>query len=58
MTFADSYAFLDEWVITALRVARDRRDLPAAQRHRHRRTGKIGGAAQKRLGRRRACCTT
>ena len=34
MTFADSYAFLDDWVLQALRSLGDRRDLPAAQRHR------------------------
>ena len=34
MTFADCYAFLDEWVVQALRSARHRGDLPAAQRHR------------------------
>ena len=34
MTFADSYAFLDDWVLQALRSLGHRRDLPAAQRHR------------------------
>ncbi len=33
MTFADSYAYLDEWVITALRSLGHRRVVPAAQRH-------------------------
>jgi lipoate-protein ligase A len=49
MSFADSYAFLDEWVILALRslgidaVYQPLNDIASPQ-------GKIGGAAQKRLG--------
>jgi lipoate-protein ligase A len=49
MTFADSYAFLDEWVITALKSLgieafyQPLNDITSAK-------GKIGGAAQKRLG--------
>ena len=49
MTFADSYAFLDEWVLTALRSLgidahyQPLNDITSP-------TGKIGGAAQKRLG--------
>ncbi len=49
MTFADSYAFLDEWVIIALRALGIEasyvplNDITSP-------TGKIGGAAQKRLG--------
>lgn len=49
MTFADSYAFLDEWVIVALRSVgieasyQPLNDITSP-------TGKIGGAAQKRLG--------
>lgn len=49
MSFADSYAFLDEWVITALvslgidAFYRPLNDITSAK-------GKIGGAAQKRLG--------
>lgn len=49
MTFADSYAFLDEWVITALRELgidafyQPLNDITSAE-------GKIGGAAQKRIG--------
>ncbi|MEO6827088.1 MAG: biotin/lipoate A/B protein ligase family protein [Microbacteriaceae bacterium] len=49
MTFADSYAFLDEWVITALKSLgidafyRPLNDITSP-------SGKIGGAAQKRLG--------
>lgn len=49
MSFADSYAFLDEWVITALRSLgieasyQPLNDITSP-------TGKIGGAAQKRLG--------
>ncbi len=49
MSFADSYAFLDEWVISALRSLgidafyRPLNDISSAK-------GKIGGAAQKRLG--------
>ncbi len=49
MTFADSYAFLDEWVIVALKSLgidasyKPLNDITSP-------TGKIGGAAQKRLG--------
>lgn len=49
MSFADSYAFLDEWVITALKALgidayyEPLNDITSAG-------GKIGGAAQKRLG--------
>ncbi|GAA2227266.1 lipoate--protein ligase family protein [Herbiconiux moechotypicola] len=49
MTFADSYAFLDEWVITALKSLgieafyQPLNDISSTK-------GKIGGAAQKRLG--------
>ena len=49
MSFADSYAFLDEWVITALRGLgieanyQPLNDIASP-------SGKIGGAAQKRLG--------
>jgi lipoate-protein ligase A len=49
MSFADSYAFLDEWVIIALRALGIEasyvplNDITSP-------TGKIGGAAQKRLG--------
>lgn len=49
MTFADSYAFLDEWVIVALKSVgieasyQPLNDITSP-------TGKIGGAAQKRLG--------
>lgn len=49
MSFADSYAFLDEWVILALRslgieaTYQPLNDITSP-------TGKIGGAAQKRLG--------
>ena len=49
MSFADSYAFLDEWVITALKSLgidahyQPLNDITSP-------TGKIGGAAQKRLG--------
>ncbi|WP_150307229.1 lipoate--protein ligase family protein [Planctomonas psychrotolerans] len=49
MTFADSYAYLDEWVILALREIgidafyQPLNDITSAK-------GKIGGAAQKRLG--------
>ena len=49
MSFADSYAFLDDWVITALRSLgidafyRPLNDITSSN-------GKIGGAAQKRLG--------
>lgn len=49
MSFADSYAFLDEWAITALRslgieaTYQPLNDITSPQ-------GKIGGAAQKRLG--------
>jgi lipoate-protein ligase A len=49
MSFADSYAFLDEWVIVALKALgidasyQPLNDITSP-------TGKIGGAAQKRLG--------
>lgn len=49
MTFADSYAFLDEWVITGLKELgidafyQPLNDITSAK-------GKIGGAAQKRIG--------
>jgi lipoate-protein ligase A len=49
MSFADSYAFLDEWVIVALKALgiqasyQPLNDIASP-------TGKIGGAAQKRLG--------
>jgi len=49
MSFADSYAFLDEWVIIALKALgidasyQPLNDITSP-------TGKIGGAAQKRLG--------
>ncbi|WP_449277138.1 lipoate--protein ligase family protein [Leucobacter sp. GX24907] len=49
MTFADSYAFLDEWVLEALKslgidaVYKPLNDITSPH-------GKIGGAAQKRLG--------
>jgi lipoate-protein ligase A len=49
MSFADSYAYLDEWVITALRslgieaTYAPLNDITSP-------SGKIGGAAQKRLG--------
>ena len=49
MTFADSYAYFDEWVITALKSLgidafyQPLNDISSAK-------GKIGGAAQKRLG--------
>lgn len=49
MSFADSYAFLDEWVVTALKslgieaTYMPLNDITSP-------TGKIGGAAQKRLG--------
>ncbi|QQD76765.1 lipoate--protein ligase family protein [Curtobacterium sp. YC1] len=49
MTFADSYAYLDEWVIEALKTLgidayyQPLNDITSAK-------GKIGGAAQKRLG--------
>ncbi|HEY2643133.1 MAG TPA: lipoate--protein ligase family protein [Galbitalea sp.] len=49
MSFADSYAFLDEWVIVALRSLgidafyQPLNDITSSK-------GKIGGAAQKRLG--------
>ena len=49
MSFADSYAFLDEWVIAALKSLgidafyRPLNDITSSN-------GKIGGAAQKRLG--------
>ncbi len=56
MTFADSYAYLDEWVIEALKSLgieayyQPLNDISSTK-------GKIGGAAQKRLGT-GACCTT
>ncbi len=49
LTFADSYAFLDEWVVSALNslginaVYQPLNDITSP-------SGKIGGAAQKRLG--------
>ncbi|TFD82125.1 lipoate--protein ligase family protein [Cryobacterium fucosi] len=49
MTFADSYAYLDEWVLTALKSLgidayyQPLNDITSPK-------GKIGGAAQKRLG--------
>jgi lipoate-protein ligase A len=49
MSFAESYAYLDEWVITGLRSLgidafyQPLNDIASAK-------GKIGGAAQKRLG--------
>ncbi|PJJ65131.1 lipoate--protein ligase family protein [Compostimonas suwonensis] len=49
MSFADSYAYLDEWVLTALKSLgidasyQPLNDITSP-------TGKIGGAAQKRLG--------
>ena len=49
MSFADSYAYLDEWVITGLKSLgidafyQPLNDITSAK-------GKIGGAAQKRLG--------
>ena len=49
MSFADSYAFLDEWVIVALKsLGIDARYVPLNDITSP--TGKIGGAAQKRLG--------
>jgi lipoate-protein ligase A len=49
MSFADSYAFLDEWVIIALRsLGIDATYVPLNDITSP--TGKIGGAAQKRLG--------
>jgi lipoate-protein ligase A len=49
MSFQDSYAFLDDWVITALhRLGIDAHYRPLNDIHSA--TGKIGGAAQKRLG--------
>ena len=49
MSFADSYAFLDEWVITALKsLGIDATYMPLNDITSP--TGKIGGAAQKRLG--------
>ena len=49
MTFADSYAYLDEWVIIALRsLGIDASYVPLNDISSP--TGKIGGAAQKRLG--------
>lgn len=49
MSFQESYAFLDEWVIEALtRLGIDAHYRPLNDIHSA--TGKIGGAAQKRLG--------
>ena len=49
MSFQDSYAFLDDWVITALnRLGVQAHYRPLNDIHSP--TGKIGGAAQKRLG--------
>ena len=49
MTFADSYAFLDEWVIVALKsLGIEASYVPLNDITSP--TGKIGGAAQKRLG--------
>ncbi len=49
MTFADSYAFLDEWVIIALKsLGIEASYVPLNDITSP--TGKIGGAAQKRLG--------
>ena len=49
MSFQDSYAFLDDWVIQALqRLGVDAHYRPVNDIHSS--TGKIGGAAQKRLG--------
>jgi len=49
MSFAESYAFLDEWVILALReLGIDARYVPLNDIASS--AGKIGGAAQKRLG--------
>lgn len=49
MSFADSYAFLDEWVIVALKsVGIEATYMPLNDITSP--TGKIGGAAQKRLG--------
>ena len=49
MSFADSYAFLDEWVIVALKsLGIDASYVPLNDIASP--TGKIGGAAQKRLG--------
>jgi len=49
MSFAESYAFLDEWVIVALReLGLDARYVPLNDIASS--AGKIGGAAQKRLG--------
>ncbi len=49
MSFADSYAFLDEWVIVALRsLGIEASYVPLNDITSP--TGKIGGAAQKRLG--------
>ena len=49
MSFADSYAFLDEWVIVALKsLGIDASYVPLNDITSP--TGKIGGAAQKRLG--------
>ena len=57
MSFADSYAFLDDWVLQALRGTRHRGDLPAAQRHREpaRQDRRRRAEAARR---RAACCTT
>jgi len=49
MSFQESYAFLDDWVIQALqRLGIDAHYRPLNDIHSS--TGKIGGAAQKRLG--------
>ena len=49
MSFQDSYAFLDDWVIQALQgLGIDAHYRPLNDIHSS--TGKIGGAAQKRLG--------
>lgn len=49
MSFQDSYAFLDDWVIQALQgLGIDAHYRPVNDIHSS--TGKIGGAAQKRLG--------
>ena len=49
MSFADSYAFLDDWVLQALRRSASRRPTSRSTTSRAPQ-GKIGGAAQKRLG--------
>ena len=55
MSFADSYAFLDDWVLQGLRAHRHRGDLPAAQRHREpRRQDRRRRAEAARRGRRAA----